>query len=188
MPGSGGRLPGEGRVGWADDADGEPAGLEHGQGLLQVGAAEGVKDDVVAAEHVGEVLLGVVDDVVGAELANLVLVPGVGGGGDVGAWLLGHLDDRGPQPAGAGVDQDLLAGLDVSHVDQGLPCGQRHKRYGAGFLEPQGPRLEGHVVGIDGDQLGEGPDPQVTRAEYTSSPTVKLRTSAPTWVITPATS
>ena len=156
-------LPGEGWVGWADDADGQPAGLEHGQGLLQVGAAEGVEDDVVAAEHVGEVLLGVVDDVVGAEPANPFLVVGVGGGGDVGAEVLGHLDDRGPEPAGAGVDEDLLAGLDVGHVDQGLPRGQRHERDGAGFFERQRPRLEGHVVGIDGDELGEGPDPQVTR-------------------------
>ena len=82
----------------------------------------------------------------------------------MGAEVLGHLDDRGPQPAGAGVDQDLLAGLDVGDVDQGLPRGQRHERYGAGFFERQRPRLEGHVVGIDGDELGEGPDPQVTRA------------------------
>ena len=97
-------------------------------------------------------------------VADLVLVLSVCGGGDVGAEVLGHLDDRGPEPAGAGVDEDLLAGLDVGHVDQGLPRGQRHERYGAGFVERQRPRLEGHVVGIDGDELGEGPDPQVTRA------------------------
>ena len=82
----------------------------------------------------------------------------------MGAEVLGHLDDRGPETAGAGVDEDLLAGLDVGDVDQGLPRGQRHERYGGGFLERQRPRLERDVVGIDGDELGEGPDPQVTRA------------------------
>jgi hypothetical protein len=38
--------------------------------------------------------------------------------------VLGELNDGRPQPAGAGVDEDLLAGLDVGAVDERLPGGQ----------------------------------------------------------------
>jgi hypothetical protein len=38
--------------------------------------------------------------------------------------VLGELDDGRPQAAGAGVDEDLLAGLDVGAVNEGLPGSQ----------------------------------------------------------------
>ena len=44
-----------------------PPGLRTVRDFSRLAAAEGVEDDVVAAEDVGEVLLGEVDDLVGAE-------------------------------------------------------------------------------------------------------------------------
>jgi hypothetical protein len=38
--------------------------------------------------------------------------------------MLGELDDGRPEAAGAGVDEDLLAGFRVGAVDEGLPGGQ----------------------------------------------------------------
>ena len=77
------------------------------------------------------------------------------------AEVLGELDDGGAQPAGAGVDEDLLPGLDLGEVDQGLPGGQRDQRDGCGLVQSERGRLEGDVVLVDGDVLGEGPDAQV---------------------------
>ena len=113
-PGSGGPV----------DADRLSARLEDGEGLLEVLAAERVQHDVVAGEDLGEVLLGVVHDDVGAEAAHQLGVLAAGGRRHRGAEVLGELDDGRPQAAGAGVDEDLLAGLDVGAVDEGLPGGQ----------------------------------------------------------------
>jgi hypothetical protein len=38
--------------------------------------------------------------------------------------MLGELDDGRPQAAGAGVDEDLLTGLHVGAVNEGLPSSE----------------------------------------------------------------
>ena len=154
-------LGGEVRVGWADHADGQSARFEDGQRILQAGRTEGVEHDVVPSQDVGEVGLRVVDDLVGSQGADLVEVLGVSGGGDVGTEVLRDLDHRRPEPTRTGVDENLLPGLDGSQVDEGLPGGEGDERYGGGFLERQGGRLEGNVVCGDRDLLGEGADAQV---------------------------
>ena len=78
--------------------------------------------------------------------------------------MLGELDDGGPQPSGAGVDENLLPGLDVCLLDQDLPGGQRDQRDGGGLMQRQSGRLERDVVFVDGDVLGEGPDAKVAGA------------------------
>src|SRR5215217_1249314 len=108
----------------AGDADRLSAALEDREGLLEVFAAERVQHDVVAGEDLGEVLLPVVHDDVGAEAAQQLRVLAAGGRRHRGADVLGELDYGRSQPAGAGVDEDLLAGLHVGTVDEGLPGGQ----------------------------------------------------------------
>lgn len=77
--------------------------------------------------------------------------------------MLRDLDDRGAQAAGAGVDQDLLPGLDVGEVDQRLPCGQGDQWDRGRLLEGERSRLDRDVVRVDGDLLGERADAEVAR-------------------------
>ena len=101
-----------------------PPGLRTVSDLSRVFAAERVQHDVVAGEDLGEVLLRVVHDDVGAEAAHQLRVLSARGRRDRGAEVLGELDDGRAQAAGAGVDEDLLAGFQVGAVDEGLPGGQ----------------------------------------------------------------
>ena len=78
--------------------------------------------------------------------------------------MLGKLDDGGPQPSDAGVDENLLPGLDVCLFDQDLPGGQRNQWDRSGVLQRQGCRLERDVIVVDGDVLREGPDAKVAGA------------------------
>ena len=52
----------------------------------------------------------------------------------------------------------------MGHVDQGLPGGERDQGNCCRLLERQGRRLQGDVVGVDGDLVGEGADAQVARS------------------------
>ena len=60
--------------------------------------------------------------------AHEVGVAAADGRGDGGAEVLGELDRDRPDTAGAGVDEDLLAGLHVAALDKRLPGGQRDQR------------------------------------------------------------
>ena len=155
---------GESGVGWTGDADRQTSGLEHGERFEQVVTAQGVHNEVVAREDLGEILLGVVDDDIGSEVADKLFLGAVGGGGHMGPEVLGKLDDGGSQPPGAGVDENFLPGLDVCPLDQDLPGGQRDQRDRCGLLQRQGGRLERDVIFVDGDVLGEGPDAKVAGA------------------------
>ena len=62
------------------------------------------------------------------------------------------------------MDEDLLAGLDVGAVDEGLPGGQRHQRHRGRLVQGERGRLGRDVVLVDRDVLREGPDPQVAGA------------------------
>ena len=129
--------------------------------LSKVLTAQGVHNEVVAREDLGEILCGVVDDDVGTEVADQLFLGAVGGRGHVGPEVLGELNDGGPQPSGSGVDEDSLPRLNVRPLDQHLPRRQRDQRDGCGLLQRQGGRLERDVVFVDGDVLGEGPDTKI---------------------------
>src|SRR5215207_4745933 len=101
------REPGVRRAGHADRLSARP---EDGEGPLEVLAPSRVQHDVIAGEDLGEVLFGVVHNDVGAEAAHQFRVLAPRGRRDCGAEVLGELDDGRPQAAGAGVDEDLLAG------------------------------------------------------------------------------
>ena len=72
--------------------------------------------------------------------------------------MLGELDRDRPDPAGAGVDEDLLPRLHVASLDEGLPRGQCHQRQRAGLLHADRRGLERQVGLGDGDALGERAD------------------------------
>src|SRR6202012_3682375 len=66
-------------------------------------------------------------------------------GEDVGAAGGGDLDDEVADPAGAAVDQHVVALLHVDRVDHDLPGGQPGERQGPRFLAPEGVRLAPQV-------------------------------------------
>jgi hypothetical protein len=49
--------------------------------------------------------------------------------------VLGELDHGGPEPSGAGVDEDLLPRLDLTLLDQDLPGGQRDQGDSGGLVQ-----------------------------------------------------
>ena len=130
-------LTGEGGVRRPDHADRETAGLEDGQRLLQVGAAQGVKDDVKAAEHVREISLGEVDYLVGAQVADPFDVLGVGSGGYIGTQILRQLDHGRTQSSSTSVHEHFLTCLDSGQIDEALPRCARDKRHGSCLRQSQ---------------------------------------------------
>ena len=72
---------------------------------------------------------------VDAELAQHLPLGGAGGGEDLGAEVLGELDRRHADAAGAGVDQDPLARLQVGEVDQAVVGGEEDDRHRGRLLE-----------------------------------------------------
>ena len=97
--------------------EGRPsARLEHREGLRRDIAADGVEHRVAIAHDLSEVGRVVVDDLVGAELAQVGEVGRAGGRDDAGAEMLGELDGEARNAAGAALDQDRLAGLQLQRV------------------------------------------------------------------------
>ena len=64
----------------------------------------------------GEILRVVVDDLVGAEAAHVVEVGRAGGRDDARADMLGELDGEARNAAGAALDEDGLAALELERV------------------------------------------------------------------------
>ena len=62
------------------------------------------------------------------------------------------------------MDEHLLAGLNLSDIDQRLPGGEGDQGNGSGLVQGQRRRFECDVVLVDRDVLGEGPDTQVAGA------------------------
>lgn len=111
-------------------------------------AAYGVVDDVEAltAGILGYVLLGGEGAVVDggrAEAFDDVLFFAGDGGEDFGAAGFGELDGDVSDAACAGVDQDFLAGVDLSAIDDAFPGGDGDEREGCGLAHREGFRLEG---------------------------------------------
>ena len=132
--------------------------------VVQAFAAQRVEYDVVAAQHFGEVLLRVVHDLVGTKPPDAVEVLGACGGGDVGSEVLGDLDHRRSETSGARVHEDPLAGLDLGHVDQCLPCCKGDQRHCPGLGEGERRRLQGNIGLVNCNGLGERTDAQTTGA------------------------
>ena len=121
-------------VGRSGNTDGEATGLQHGKGLLQVRAAKGVDNKVVAGQHLGEVRRGVVDDDVGPEVPDQVHRGRICRCRHGGAEVPCQLDDRRAEAACSGVDKHLLTGQQVCPLHEDLPGGQRDQRDGGGLL------------------------------------------------------
>src|SRR5215470_8479836 len=138
-------------------SDDEPAaGLEARAALVPHGRAHAVEDDVDPA-LAGEILHAlaelrcgrVVDDLVGAELFRLRELPVAAGRDDrAGADALGHQEAEASNAAADGLDQDVLALLELHALEQAMPrrmTGQRKRRR---LLEPHALR--------DSLQVGRG--------------------------------
>ena len=77
--------------------------------------------------------------------------------------MLGQLDGKSADAAGAGLDEDLLPLLQVGLLDQCLPCRQAHQRDGSGFFHREVLGLERKRCFLDRDELGERADAEVIR-------------------------
>ena len=86
------------------------------------------------------------------------MVPGAGGGRDLRAEVSGQLDGERADASRAGVDQNLLARLQLREIDQRLPGGEPHQRQRRGLhvVEARGLFRRGALAyqGI----LGDGAD------------------------------
>lgn len=153
------RLVGEVRVGRAGDPDDETATTHDAERLRQRLAALRVEDEVDVREDLGEVLGGVVDDDVRAELPDEVGVLRARGRRDRGPEVLGQLDRHGAHATRAAVDQDGLAGLQVTHLDERLPRGQPHDGKGGSLGRRDGRRRLGQVALGRRDDLRVGAHP-----------------------------
>ena len=92
------------------------------------------------AHHVLEAVAAVVDDVVGAERLRLVGLGVVADRGDDGAAdRLRHLDGGGADARSAGMDQNGLAGLELRIVEQHVLDGRERDRRAGGRRASRGP-------------------------------------------------
>ncbi|MNT23750.1 hypothetical protein D3C72_1591830 [compost metagenome] len=73
------------------------------------------------------------------------------------------LDGKRADTAGTGLNEDLLAWLDLAHFDQRLPGGQSDQRDRGGFLHGEACRFQREVCGIDRNQLCKGACPEIAR-------------------------
>src|SRR5437763_16853016 len=92
---------------------------------------------------------------------STLLVPVVAA--TVAPRYLGQLDGVRADAAGAGLDEDLLAGLQVRSLDERLPCGQGDEGHRGRLGHGEARRLDREIVLVHGDALGEGPDAAVAR-------------------------
>ena len=128
------------RIGRAGDGDELSAALEHAEGFFECLAVLAVQDDVVVAQDILEVLRLVVDDDVCTQALHERDIGCARGRGNGCAYMLGQLDGKGADAAGAGLDEDLLPLLQAGLLDQRLPCRQAHQRMEAAssIVRPRG--------------------------------------------------
>lgn len=77
--------------------------------------------------------------------------------------MLGQLDRERADPAGTGVDQDLLSPFQPGAIDQDLPRGQAHQWDRGGRFHAEIVGFQREVGFVDGDEFGERPDPVLAR-------------------------
>ncbi len=105
-----------------------PARFEHLERFVQLIAAQAVEHHVVVTQDGGKVLLLVVDYDVRAQGLHPGDVGRTGGRGHERTEMLGQLDGNAADAARTGLDQHLLALLQLRGLHQCLPCSQRHQR------------------------------------------------------------
>src|SRR6185312_6465052 len=79
-------------------------------------AAHRVEDDIAIGNRPREIFGVVVDRPVGAELLHISKVRGARRGENLGADMLGELDRKPRDAAGAALDEDRLAGFEMRRV------------------------------------------------------------------------
>src|SRR5262249_21164795 len=137
------------------------AGLQRLHALLPGSVAHVLKNDVAhgavgdVLHFLGDLLLVVIDGMVGAELARLVhLVLVAGGGNDRGAEHFGDLDGSRSDARASTQHQHRVAGFDSSASHQHVPGSEKHKRNGGGLVVRQF-ALDGQNIDAGhGDELG----------------------------------
>src|SRR6266852_6500752 len=77
--------------------------------------------------------------------------------------MLRQLYREGSHAAGAGMDENFLAPLQIRPFDQRLPGGQAGQGDGSRLFHGESCWLMRHVVFVDRDQLGEGADSILVR-------------------------
>jgi hypothetical protein len=117
------------------------AGLEHREGFLRHFAADRVEHRVAILPDFREILRVVVDHLIGAETADIIDVAGAGGADDAGAKVLGELDGKTSDAAGAALDQDRLAAGELQRVLQRIDGGKPGERQRGGIDMRQPLRL-----------------------------------------------
>ena len=80
------------------------------------------------------------------------------------AQMFRQLDGEGADTAGARLDEDLLPGLQLGHLDECLPSGQANQRNGSRFFHAECCRLDRHIAFVHGDEFCEGPNPVLIRS------------------------
>ena len=119
---------GEGWVRGACNADCQSTPPEHAKRLFEVVATQAVENHVVTGEQLLEILVAVVDDDIGAESPNEVRVRTARGRGDRRPEVFCELNGDRPDPAGTGVDENLLSRLNIGSLDECLPCSECDER------------------------------------------------------------
>ena len=126
-----------------------------------------------------EVLRSVVDDDVRTEVADPFDVAGSRRGRHASPEVLGQLNRDGADAARAGLNEHLLARLEVRPLDERLPGGQSHEGHGSRLGHREAPRLGRKIVLVHGDALGEGADATVARPPVDLVTRCKARHSRP---------
>ena len=145
--------PRRGRAGFLGDGDQDAAAAQQRPGACGGTAADRVDDDVNVVDVVLEPA-GVVEDVVGPQPGDEGLVPGRCRGGHPGPVPRRELNGVGADAARAAVHQDVLPGLELRVLMQGLPCGERAQRDGRGSDVIDGGGLGCEVGGGGRDESG----------------------------------
>src|SRR6266513_701479 len=130
-------------------------------------AADRVEYDIAARDGFGEILLLIVDDPLGAERANIIVIASAGGRDDGRTDMLGELDRKTGNAAGAALDQDCLAALHARGVFQGPDRGEAGQGHRGGFGMAELCRFFRDERALDLDLLGIAAlDPRIHDAEH----------------------
>src|SRR5262245_21008902 len=132
------------------------ARAQHRERFLRDVAADRVEHGVAIGDHLGEVPGVVVDDLVGADATQVLMIGRAGDGNHAGADMLGELDREAGNAAGAALNENPLAGLELECLLDGADRGEAGQRHGGGDLVRHGVGLLGHQCGLDRELLGIG--------------------------------
>ena len=95
----------------------------------------GIENQVVALRSFREVFLGVVKDAICTDRSDHVQIPRTANAGHICVERLGDLNGERPHASCRTVNQDLVAGLNLSLVAKTLQRGECRDRYGSRLLK-----------------------------------------------------